>query len=407
MTLWHYAVGGEEKGPIDEAELLALVAERTLTRDTLVWRPGKGDWARVTDTPELMVGLEPEDPPAELAPEAMPPKIPDAPLARPWARFWATWLDLCLFGYVAGFMLAFAILLLPRSFLLPFYPQWRTVVELLLAFSVIALAVLLRAVVMALFGTSPGKALFGLRVAQLNDQGRVRFHLAREMMMWLRGMALHFLPLTLVTLILQYRRVADGEPAGHDRDRARVEGRRISGVRFGAGVIAALLAPIVLNKVTDPFANRMIAALAPAVEQQTFVNPVTGKQTTFDALWVVEDRSQENMLFVISSDRLGTGMHFGLEKIPETMTHQQYAEAIAAANWDTHDVSADWVPVTINGQEAIRTTMKARAKPSQDTEMTLMLRGQNAWRVAAPPPDANGRDAALDLLIAAVFDTIE
>ncbi|HEV7321610.1 MAG TPA: RDD family protein [Ensifer sp.] len=406
MTLWHYAVGGEEKGPIDEAELLSLFAERTLTRETLVWRPGTGDWARVTETPELMVALEPEDPPTELAPEAMPPKIPDAPLARPWARFWATVLDLSLLIHAASLLIVFVIFALPWFGGFGFLNS-RLTVLFVYAVLVLSLAILLRAAVMAVFGTSPGKALFGIRVVQLNDQGRALFHVTREMMMWLRGLALYIFPLTLVTLVLQYRRVADGEPAGHDRDRARVEGRRISGVRFGAGVIAALLAPIVLNKVTDPFADRMIAALAPAVEQQTFVNPVTGKQTTFDALWVVEDRSQEDMLFVISSDRLGTGMHFGLEKVPETMTHQQYAEAIAAANWDTHDVSADWVPVTINGQQAIRTTMQARAKPSQDTEMTLMLRGQNAWRVAAPPPDANGRDAALDLLIAAIVETIE
>ncbi|MBD9518783.1 MULTISPECIES: hypothetical protein [unclassified Ensifer] len=59
---------------------------------------------------------------------------------------------------------------------------------------------------------------------------------------------------------------------------------------------------------------------------QTFVNPVTSRQTTFEAAWLVEDLSRGNMLFAISSDQASGGVYFGHEQVPATMSERQYAE---------------------------------------------------------------------------------
>jgi hypothetical protein len=41
---WHYALGGQQQGPIDDAQLDALIAAGTITSETLVWREGMPAW---------------------------------------------------------------------------------------------------------------------------------------------------------------------------------------------------------------------------------------------------------------------------------------------------------------------------------------------------------------------------
>ena len=41
---WYYATGGQQVGPITDAELEQLVRAGTITADTLVWREGMTDW---------------------------------------------------------------------------------------------------------------------------------------------------------------------------------------------------------------------------------------------------------------------------------------------------------------------------------------------------------------------------
>ena len=41
---WHYAVGGQQKGPVSDDEFTQLVNTGTVRADTLVWRDGWPDW---------------------------------------------------------------------------------------------------------------------------------------------------------------------------------------------------------------------------------------------------------------------------------------------------------------------------------------------------------------------------
>ena len=65
---WYYAIGNERQGPVDDAELDRLIAARTVTPETLVWRAGMADW----------------QPLAQARPQARPaPPPPPAPLPAP------------------------------------------------------------------------------------------------------------------------------------------------------------------------------------------------------------------------------------------------------------------------------------------------------------------------------------
>lgn len=41
---WYYAAGGQQQGPVDDAQLDALIAAGTVRPDTLVWREGLANW---------------------------------------------------------------------------------------------------------------------------------------------------------------------------------------------------------------------------------------------------------------------------------------------------------------------------------------------------------------------------
>jgi uncharacterized membrane protein len=53
---WHYAIGDQQHGPVEESELVRLVREGTLKPGDLVWNPSMGDaWSRVADVAALQV----------------------------------------------------------------------------------------------------------------------------------------------------------------------------------------------------------------------------------------------------------------------------------------------------------------------------------------------------------------
>jgi hypothetical protein len=57
-THWFYYKEDRGAGPIDEAEIRALLQSGAIAADTLVWRDGLSDWTRAQDT-ELLSAVEP------------------------------------------------------------------------------------------------------------------------------------------------------------------------------------------------------------------------------------------------------------------------------------------------------------------------------------------------------------
>lgn len=49
--MWYYAIDGERRGPVSEAALLALYANRRISRGTLVWCSGMSEWKRIERVP--------------------------------------------------------------------------------------------------------------------------------------------------------------------------------------------------------------------------------------------------------------------------------------------------------------------------------------------------------------------
>jgi hypothetical protein len=85
---WYYAVNGQRVGPVSDQEMARVVAEGTVTAETLVWKAGMAEWrpwhevaptANLTPPPPPMPGGEPAA--ADASPAAEEPAHPEA--------FWA------------------------------------------------------------------------------------------------------------------------------------------------------------------------------------------------------------------------------------------------------------------------------------------------------------------------------
>ncbi|NUS67529.1 MAG: hypothetical protein HOQ41_04185 [Ensifer adhaerens] len=113
------------------------------------------------------------------------------------------------------------------------------------------------------------------------------------------------------------------------------------------------------------------------------------------------------MLFAISSDPAG-GVYFGHEQVPSTMNEWQYAEVLVELQARPgNEASADWTPVMINGQGAMRLAMKSLKEPDTNAEITIALRGRDAWWMVTFLMKGKKRDEVIDTLETAVFGTIE
>lgn len=63
QVLYHYSVGGQQLGPVPFDKLKELFANRTINRDSLVWKQGMANWAALKDVEELKVFLGGNTPP--------------------------------------------------------------------------------------------------------------------------------------------------------------------------------------------------------------------------------------------------------------------------------------------------------------------------------------------------------
>jgi TM2 domain-containing membrane protein YozV len=69
--MWYYEQNGNRIGPVEEATMRGLIANRTISIDTLVWTNGMANWTPLQQT-QLAAGLP------------VPPPMPGNPPAAPY-----------------------------------------------------------------------------------------------------------------------------------------------------------------------------------------------------------------------------------------------------------------------------------------------------------------------------------
>lgn len=146
------------------------------------------------------------------------------------------------------------------------------------------LGLLLDAVLLARFGTTPGKRLLGLRVMTVaGDRLPVRAAVARNLGVWVSGLGLALPLVNLITMGRQGWRVAQGRPASYDRDRFQVQAQPLRAwqrLRFGLALLLLLVLVGAFNR-----SDRHDPPGRPAGAPISWTNPENGQVATIAPGW--------------------------------------------------------------------------------------------------------------------------
>jgi uncharacterized RDD family membrane protein YckC len=194
---------GQRRGPFRVFQLKEMVDRGEAAVTDLGWHGGLDGWRPLSEIDALAPFLP--------RPANIPPPLPDGYFERlpelpaggrseadrppfPWRRLAARLVDVGVMRSVLGGIALAAGWLTPGSFL---FPSNAVILAFFVGWSLVEAAML------TYWGTTPGKWLFGLRVAREDGRNPV-FHqsLVRAFQGWLFGWALGLFPFVLITGIL-------------------------------------------------------------------------------------------------------------------------------------------------------------------------------------------------------------
>lgn len=241
-SMWWYVTNHEKQGPVTKDELHELLSTESINAQTLVWQQGMAEWIVLAEVEALNDILPVYEPPPIPTQAATPPPIPDSDdvnpvllanervlvdsaatniknlsasmkLAGRWRRFFARLLD---------FWITFLIALLPVGIFFEVVSDgdWKATQGAWVLLSVITtgLAFVLDAIIYKLFGNTLGKALLRINVLHANgDKLTFKEYLSRNNLVWGKGFALGIPLLNIVTFLVQFFRIGEGNKASYDQ----------------------------------------------------------------------------------------------------------------------------------------------------------------------------------------------
>ena len=208
MAQWYYLIesdsapdGYQRNGPISEFEVIEHLRNGLIPSDTLVWHEGMADWAPASDVPELGITTQPPPLPAGTGeiPEGMPDVYdPGVPQARPWVRYWARMMDFFVFSILVGAVIGFI------------YPAAMEINDTIFGMILLAVYVFVEPLMLASWGTTPGKALLRVRLRR-SDGKKLSYNdgLVRSLKVWIKGYGLGIPVVSLITLITAYHKLTE------------------------------------------------------------------------------------------------------------------------------------------------------------------------------------------------------
>lgn len=273
MKTWWHEVAGQRVGPLDVGELRARVMNGTLSRETLVWKAGMEAWRPLHEIDDLDALSSPPPLPSIISQNAPTPHhnqatvrselVDPSPLnssttplptakefpaakavgtrtwvtAGKWKRFLARTFDVgwesTLIGFALsnlGGYLSVALGLATASDIASWSQQFGNL--MLFGLLCFPLALAFDAAIYKFFGNTPGKALLGLMVINLNGKPLdFLAYMRRNFRLWFSGYAFGLPFIALLTALRQASLIDRGKPTSYDHAaRHRVKARPLSAV---------------------------------------------------------------------------------------------------------------------------------------------------------------------------------
>ncbi len=267
---FYLSIGGAKQGPYSIFKVGDLLESGEITPETLAWHRELPGWIPLRDVPALEAALgrdrdrKPEPPPL---PEVSPPhaqELAGAPLpaveafmpslertelqSRPFLRFWAR-----MFDYMVVSVIVFQAsdLSIPQQipgedfaelftrYLAEMQKPEALVLARTLFFALIGWH-LIEAVLIHLFATTPGKALFGLRVTTAAG-GKVPMlpSLGRSFFVYVMGVGFYQFPFIVIGMVFSFfRMTSTGKCLWDQQLKLQVENPPLSVVRIVLAICA-------------------------------------------------------------------------------------------------------------------------------------------------------------------------
>lgn len=399
---WHCRIEGRPTGPYSRDELEDLLRRGKIGRRTMVWRDGMRPWVAldaVDELKDLLTAVEADaertpvqerglDEPGLLEHDHVPTSAAGPhPHGGPWSRFLARQLDIAILAILVGVGIELTLPELSMEAYRVFYGLNRTVANLV----ILAGAFVANALVLTIFGNSPGKAMFGLRAVPMAGAGRFGLsgNLKRECRVWLFGVAVGIPIVALFTMYWNYREVRAGRPAIYDRKFARIEARPIGDARRAVAMISAvglLVGALALAFWELQYEQRVAAP-------ETWTNPISGRSTTLPGGWIAEPLTGDDGFEVLGFSAADSSKMVFLaadDASIDLWTLDQYAQSIERSFADSVTLSGRWRQVEINGTPMLRKDGQEIPK-RWPTTLLLAKFGNRFWRIIVMKPHASDR----------------
>lgn len=290
---WWYVRDGVLLGPTKEKYLIAMLADGELGSGHWVWNPTLHGWTPIRDIASIQPHLR------RLGVQGGTLPAPDLPLpaptgpmvARPLSRLLALLIDMMIGNLLLSMVWFWTGIEITNRWLLK-------AAEIFPAFILIPFTLLLLVPVLALTGTSPGKALLGLRLTR-EGGGRpsITTLLRRQARLWMEGMGFGIAFVMFVTWGYSWQRVTRGSQTRWDQ----ATGLRVweRGPGRSRQVLAFLLYVgfVVGSSLLNDWAGQVeieqqkeegrVAPTPPS--SSTWQNPVTGKVGRLLTGWIAEE----------------------------------------------------------------------------------------------------------------------
>lgn len=413
-AVWWFEQGGNHAGPVTTEELRGRALAGDITPLTLIWREGMLDWQRLAEVPEIAALID------------------DLRLAGPWARYFARCFDIAFVGVLFWLTLTVARGLNRGEAVMPSLADHGVALTVLIVLSL----PLIDAIIAAVFGNTPGKAMLGVRVVDARGKrASLPRYFGRNLLVGAVGLGCGVGLVAIGTQLWQFLRVRGGQAAAYDLwTKCRVLGRPVTdtqiirfivvaSVLFGLWLISVLSnqqMPGSTNKSagTAPQAEASVPAPRPKIEgsgmtlptpvapaDKSFVwrNPVTQTAVRIEGIWMyteASNRSGDRISLFATEDGQAVAT-LGADVVSKASL-SQYVQNFMRANAEKYvfenpgrivrggagTAGSKWVTVA-----------RSRKRVDARIQFEVIQRGQRFWYLAvdlAKPYDKHAR--AVDTL---------
>ncbi len=209
--MWFLVINGKRVGPVTSDQVKSMFLKGSIDKETLIWTQNFDNWKKLSEV-DLFKNIK-GPPPIPSQNDNLSKKEPVKEnngkniTTRPWVRFWARTLDFILLGILVEIILLIIIIffkikiindyfILLKTKNLYYFYNWNILIIVIL---------FVEPLTMAIFGNTPGKALFSIKVTN-NLGGNLTFKEAfkRCLNIWVKGLAFGIPLISLITIYNSY-----------------------------------------------------------------------------------------------------------------------------------------------------------------------------------------------------------